>query len=86
MDEPKKSKRGFASMDLEKRRELASMGGKAVPRDKRSFALDPALASRAGRKGGKAVSSESRTFSKDTALASESGRKGGSAARNKAKP
>lgn len=47
------AKRGFASMTPEKRREIASKGGRSVPADKRSFAQDRALASKAGRKGGK---------------------------------
>lgn len=46
------SKRGFASMSVEKRREIASKGGKSVPAEKRSFSQDRGLASDAGRKGG----------------------------------
>ncbi len=46
------SKRGFASMNPEKRREIASMGGKSVPSEKRSFSQNRDLASNAGRKGG----------------------------------
>lgn len=49
-----KSTRGFASMDPERRREIAKLGGRAVPPEKRSFAKDPTLAARAGRKGGHA--------------------------------
>ena len=45
-------KRGFASMSAERRREIASKGGKSVPADKRTFSLNSALASEAGRKGG----------------------------------
>lgn len=52
MDETKKVKRGFASMSPEKQREIASKGGKSVPRDRRSFSQDPSLAAEAGRKGG----------------------------------
>ncbi|TVR11692.1 MAG: stress-induced protein [Salinarimonadaceae bacterium] len=47
------AKRGFAAMSAEKRREIASKGGRSVPADKRSFAQDRALASKAGRKGGR---------------------------------
>lgn len=47
------SKMGFASMPIEKRREIASMGGKAVPPDRRSFSRNAQLAAEAGRKGGK---------------------------------
>ena len=48
------SKRGFASMDPEKQREIASKGGQSVPAEKRSFSQDRELASEAGRKGGQA--------------------------------
>jgi general stress protein YciG len=45
-------KRGFASMSEERRREIASKGGKSVPAEKRYFAQNTAFASEAGRKGG----------------------------------
>lgn len=48
------SKRGFASMSPERRRELARQGGTAVPGEKRFFATNPDLAREAGRKGGSA--------------------------------
>jgi general stress protein YciG len=44
--------RGFASMDEEKQKEIASKGGKSVPAEERSFSKDPELASEAGKKGG----------------------------------
>lgn len=44
-----KSKRGFASMDANKRREIASMGGRASPGN---FKKDRQRASEAGRRGG----------------------------------
>ncbi len=43
------SKRGFASMDADKRREIASKGGKASGGN---FKNDPQRASEAGKKGG----------------------------------
>ena len=46
------SKRGFASMDPERQREIARKGGASVPGEKRSFAKDRDLAASAGRKGG----------------------------------
>ncbi len=46
------STRGFASMDLDRQREIASKGGRSVPAEKRSFSQDRGLASEAGRKGG----------------------------------
>jgi general stress protein YciG len=49
---PTKSRRGFASMSPEKRREIAAKGGASVPSDKRSFAQNRDLAAAAGRKGG----------------------------------
>lgn len=49
-----KSKRGFASMDPEKQRELARKGGASVAPQNRSFAQNRDLAASAGRKGGQA--------------------------------
>ncbi len=46
------SQRGFASLSPEKRREIASMGGKSVPAEKRSFSRNRNRAAEAGRKGG----------------------------------
>lgn len=48
------SKRGFASMDEDKQREIASKGGQSVPAQERSFSKDHQLAAEAGRKGGQA--------------------------------
>jgi general stress protein YciG len=48
------STRGFASMDGNRQREIASKGGRSVPAEKRSFSQDRELASEAGRKGGQA--------------------------------
>lgn len=47
-----KQKRGFASMCPIKRAAIASLGGKAIPAEKRSFSQNRELASRAGRRGG----------------------------------
>jgi general stress protein YciG len=71
------SNRGFAAMDEEKQREIASKGGKSVPDEKRPFSKDRELASEAGRKGGESVPDEKRSFAQDRELASEAGRKGG---------
>jgi general stress protein YciG len=46
------SGRGFASMDDNKQRDIASTGGSSVPHDKRSFSKDPQLAAEASREGG----------------------------------
>lgn len=48
------SRRGFASMDPERQREIARKGGASVPGEKRSFSRDRRLAAEAGRKGGEA--------------------------------
>ena len=73
------SNRGFASMDVERQRQIASMGGKAVPDAKRSFSQNRQLAAEAGRKGGQSVPDEKRSFSQNPSLAAEAGRKGGQA-------
>lgn len=77
------SKRGFASMTPERRRQIASMGGKAVKKENRSFSRDRNLAVESGRKGGAAVKSEDRSFSVDKAFASKCGRKGGKSPKTK---
>lgn len=66
-----KARRGFAAMDPEKRRLIASKGGKAVKAENRSFSKDKALAARAGTKGGKSTPAEKRAFALDRALAAK---------------
>ncbi|HYG91875.1 MAG TPA: general stress protein [Azospirillum sp.] len=73
------SNRGFASMDRNRQRQIASKGGESVPADKRSFSKNPELAAEAGRKGGRSVPAQARSFSKNPSLAAEAGRKGGQA-------
>ena len=68
------AKRGFAAMTPEKRREIASKGGKSVPASKRSYSKDKALASKSGMKGGRSVDPAKRMFKKDPALASRAGK------------
>lgn len=68
------SKRGFASMTPEKRREIARMGGKAGKPENRTFAKSQDLAKRAGTKGGKAVPADKRTFKSMPGLAAKAGR------------
>ena len=48
------SKRGFAAMSPDRRREIARKGGESVPNEKRSFSQNRELAAAAGRKGGEA--------------------------------
>lgn len=43
---------GFATLPQWLRQQIASLGGRAVPSEKRQFSVDRDLASRAGRKGG----------------------------------
>jgi hypothetical protein len=64
-------------MDAERQKEIASMGGKAVPDSKRSFSQNRRLAAEAGRKGGQSVPGAKRSFSQNRSLAAEAGRKGG---------
>jgi len=59
MDDVKpKSRKGFASMDSQRVREISAMGGASVPAHLRSFAKSPGLAADAGRKGGLATGSK----------------------------
>ncbi|HVW82507.1 MAG TPA: KGG domain-containing protein [Candidatus Paceibacterota bacterium] len=52
----KKSGRGFAAMDPERQRQIASMGGKSQGQRNNpgNFANNPERAAAAGRKGGRA--------------------------------
>jgi len=64
------SKRGFASMSPEKKREIASKGGRAAHERGTAHEFSTMEARAAGRKGGEAVS-------RDRQHMSEIGRKGG---------
>ncbi len=70
MDEVKKSRRGFASMDAKKQREIASKGGKSAHKLGRAHAFTSEEATEAGRKGGLAASQNRERMA-------EIGRKGG---------
>lgn len=52
------SDRGFASMDEDKQREIASMGGKAAHEKGTAHEFDSKEAAEAGKKGGEAVSKD----------------------------
>jgi len=67
-DQPNRTpaKRGFAAMDVERRREIARKGGASVPDEKRSFSQDRDLAAAAGRKGGEASHGGGRTRTNET--------------------
>jgi len=66
------SERGFASMDDEKQRQIASEGGRAAHRSGNAHEFDSEEAREAGRKGGE-------TVSQDREHMSEIGQKGGEA-------
>jgi general stress protein YciG len=69
-NENNKSERGFASMDDEKQREIASKGGKAAHEKGTAHEFTSEEAREAGRKGGEEVS-------KDREHMAEIGREGG---------
>lgn len=75
------ARRGFGSMAPERQRQIASMGGKAVPAKKRTYSYDKETAREAGRKGGRNVPPEKRMFFRDRELAARIGALGGSAKR-----
>lgn len=54
-NENRRDRRGFAGMDPEKQREIASKGGKAAHEKGTAHEFDSEEAQRAGSKGGKAV-------------------------------
>jgi general stress protein YciG len=67
---PDTSNRGFASMDDDKQREIASEGGRAAHEKGNAHEFDSREAKEAGRKGGE-------TVSQDREHMAEIGRKGG---------
>jgi uncharacterized protein len=68
------SNRGFAAMDQQKQRDIASKGGQASGGN---FKNDRERAAEAGRKGGQNVPPNERSFARDPRLAAEAGRRGG---------
>lgn len=70
MAEKDKSARGFAAMDAEKQRQIASQGGRAAHEKGTAHEFTPDEARAAGRKGGEAVS-------KNRQHMAEIGRQGG---------
>jgi general stress protein YciG len=85
-----KTGRGFASMDGQRQREIASKGGKAAHLRGRAHEFTPEQAREAGRKGGIAVSQDRSHMSRigrrggevvsgDRKHMAEIGRKGGAA-------
>ncbi len=70
IEKKEKSKRGFASMDAERQRQIASEGGRAAHEKGTAHEFTSEEAREAGRKGGEAVS-------KDRKHMAEIGREGG---------
>lgn len=71
------SNRGFASMDEEKQREIASKGGKEAHRQGVAHEFDSEEARQAGQKGGQAAHAKGTAHKFDSEEAREAGRKGG---------
>lgn len=59
-----KSDRGFANMDPDKQKEIASKGGKAAHAQGAAHEFTPDEARRAGLKGGKSVSRDRKHMAK----------------------
>lgn len=78
-DQNNSSNRGFASMDEERQREIASEGGKAAHQKGTAHEFDSEEAREAGRKGGKAAHEKGTAHEFDSEEAREAGRKGGQA-------
>src|SRR5579871_241723 len=76
------SNRGFASMDEEKQREIASKGGKAAHQKGTAHEFTAEEAREAGRKGGMAAHGRGTAHKFTPEEAREAGRKGGRAARS----
>lgn len=72
------SKRGFASMDVNRQREIASQGGKAAHKKGTAHEFDSEEARRAGKKGGRAAHEKGTAHQFNSEEAREAGRKGSS--------
>jgi general stress protein YciG len=77
------SKRGFASMDEGRQREIASQGGKAAHQKGTAHEFTSEEAREAGRKGGQAAHEKGTAHEFDSEEARAAGRKGGHAAHEK---
>ena len=71
--------RGFASMDEEKQREIASQGGKAAHEKGTAHEFTPEEAREAGHKGGQAAHEKGTAHEFTPEEAREAGHKGGQA-------
>ena len=71
------STRGFASMDPERQRQIASQGGRAAHEKGTAHQFTPEEARQAGSKGGKAAHLKGTAHQFDSEEARAAGRKGG---------
>jgi uncharacterized protein len=78
-DDDHTDQRGFASMEKEKQREIASKGGKAAHKKGSAHEFDSDEAQEAGRKGGESISEDKEHMS-------EIGRKGGKSSHGGGRP
>jgi general stress protein YciG len=72
-----KSRRGFAAMDREKQRQIASKGGRAAHAKGSAHEFTSDQAREAGRKGGRAAHARGTAHKFTSKEAQEAGRKGG---------
>jgi general stress protein YciG len=72
-----KACRGFAAMDPEKQREIASRGGRAAHARGRAHTFTSETAREAGRRGGKSAHRKGTAHKFTSAEAREAGRNGG---------
>jgi uncharacterized protein len=78
-----KKRRGFAGMDRDKQREIASKGGRAAHRKGTAHRFSAEEARLAGRKGGQAAHVKGTAHEFTSEEARVAGRKGGQAARGR---
>ena len=83
---PEKLRRGFAIMDLEKRRSIASKGGKAAHKKGSAHQFTSEEAREAGRKGGHVAHEKGTAHRFTSEEARAAGRKGGQRSRVKISP
>src|SRR5437016_335556 len=76
-----KRRRGFAGMDPQKQREIASKGGRAAHAKGTAHEFTPEEAREAGRKGGQAAHMRGTAHQFTPEEAREAGRKGGRSSR-----
>ena len=77
-----KGKRGFASMDQEKQRQIASKGGRIAHQRGKAHQFTSEEARAAGRKGGLAAHQRGKAHVFTPEEARQAGRKGGQASRS----